>query len=499
MKKASFILGAVVGLVVACRAAEMEMSTPEAEGVSSVAIGNWITACERELDALHGFVIVRHGKTIAEGWWAPFSADHTHILYSQSKSFISTAVGFLVDDGKLDLDARVADFFPGQVPPKALPKFQALRVRDLLSMNTGNLRSEPELRHPAGDWLAQCLANPIAFDPGTRFLYDSGNTYMLAALVEKVSGEKVMDLLGRRLFQPIGIEKAWSTTSPQGIACGGWGMNMTTRELARFGLLLLQEGRWGDRQVISRDWVRLATSKQTFSRRGSVPDLHQGYGFQFWRCRHNGYMAYGHLGQFLIVLPDQDAVISLQGGLEPIEKELDLVWKHLFPAMKSAPLPPDPVAARLLRERTARLSLKPVRGEAAAFADAFGKTYDLRLKHRLGFKTVRLEERDEGCEIVFGRARGKEVRIPVGYGTWREGVSVFEDATYESLFSIIGNQPTAASGAWKGRTFTFRAYLHETFFRLDGTLTFKDDGRLSIALNLWGRSGGWTRGTGQAR
>ena len=486
---------AVAGWIV--QAAEMESSAPEAEGVSSAAIVAWIDACERELDAVHGFVILRHGRTVAEGWWRPYAAERTHTLYSQSKSFVSAAVGLLVDDGKLDLDAYVADIFPEKLPPRPSPRLRALRVRDLLSMNAGMRLAESGMSSPAGDWLANCLATPVKCDPGSRFQYDSGASYILAAIVERTGGERVMDLLDRRVFKPIGIEGAWSSVSPQGIVCGGWGMNMTTRDLARFGQLLLQEGRWGGQQLLSRDWVRLATAKQTASRWGSVPDLHQGYGFQFWRCRHNGYMAYGAYGQFLIVLPDQDAVISIHAGLDPIKKELDLVWKHLLPAMEASPLPDNPAAVRALKTRTAELALKTVRGVSNAPPDVLGRTYVLsNHRHRFGFRTVRLEERSGGWEAVFERANGRKVRIPVGYGTWREGKAVFEDGTCELLCSVVGEQPTAASGAWNGRTYRMRTYLHDTFFRLDCAFTFGEDGASDFALDLRGVwKGGRAKGT----
>ena len=500
MKKLQLLVcGAALGFAFAGSAAEMDYSTPEAEGVSSAAISAWIDACERELDAVHGFVIVRHGKTIAEGWWKPFSADRTHTLYSHSKSFTSTAIGLLADAGKLDLDERVADIFPEKLPPNPSPKLRSMRIRDLLTMNTGMPNGDPERKDPGGDWVSLFLANEVKYDPGTWYLYDSCATYMLSAIVEKKSGEKLMDFLGKRFFQPIGITKAWSSTSPQGIACGGWGMNMTTRELARFGQLYLQEGRWGDKQILSRDWVRLATAKQTGTRRDPAGDWGQGYGFQFWRCRHNCYRADGAAGQYTVVMPEQDAVVSINAGLGPMGHELNLVWKYLLPAMKEGALPADPTAAGKLKERSSNLALKTVRGQAAAPAGVFGKTYDLALNYRFDFKTVRLEEKDGGWEVVFGRANGKEVRIPVGYGTWREGAAVFEDLTYEALGGVIGLQPTAASGAWNGRTFRFRAYLHNTFFRLDSALTFKEDGTLAIDFDLWGWGGRPAKGTGKVR
>ena len=231
---------------------EMERATPESQGVSSRALSAWIDACERTFDGafgentpgrLHGFVVLRHGKLIAEGSWRPFDTlNETHMLYSHSKSFTSSAVGCLVDDGKLDLDESVADVFPELAPTNHSDNLKRLRVRDLLTMNVGADNTDPEKRDPSGNWVKLFLANDISRTPGTGFKYDSCATYMLAATVERRTGRRLMDYLGEKMFRPLGIEKAWSTCSPQGIACGGWGMNMTTRELARFGQLYLQNG-----------------------------------------------------------------------------------------------------------------------------------------------------------------------------------------------------------------------------------------------------------------
>ncbi len=492
MKKT--ILGLLLGACcwTACLA-EMERSTPEAEGVSSTAIEKWIDACERELDALHGFVIVRHGKVIAEGWWSPFSADRTHMLYSHSKSFTSTAIGFLVDDGKLDLDESVLEIFPEKAPAEPIGKIGRLRVRDLLTMTTGMPYTDAERKEIGGDWVKLFLANEVRDQPGTKYRYDSCATHMLAAIVEKKSGMKMMDFLRTRLFDEIGITSAWTTYSPTGIPCGGWGMNMTTRELARFGQLYLQEGRWGARQLLSKKWVRHATGYQTSTQRPGDGDWSQGYGFQFWRCRHNCFRADGAYGQYTVVMPEQDTVISLNAGLGPMDKELNLVWQHLLPAMLAEPLPANPAAQKALSDRCAKLALKTVAG-AKEGAVALGKTYALTGKQdRFNFSTVKLAVTEGGWELVLAAPHGEQ-RIPVGFNVWREGSVVFETEKYEKLGGLIGMQSTAASGAWiHPNVFRVRVYFHGGTFRLDYSFTFNPNGTLSLESSLFGMGGGkWT-------
>ena len=283
-------------------ASDFERASPESQGVSSAAIQRWIEACENDAATnrfgngyVHGFVILRHGRLIAEGTWAPQDTlKRPHMLSSHSKSFTSTAVGFLVDDGRLDLDRRVVSLFPDAAPAEPSENLRQVRVRDLLTMNLGADRTDAERDDIAGDWVKALLKNKIDREPGTGFKYDSGATHLLAAIVERISGKPLMDFLKERLFDPLGMTSPWSTVSPTGVACGGWGMNMTTRDLARFGQFLLQEGRWDGRQLLSREWVRLATARQTWSGGivvqaqtiGSGSDWGQGYGFQFWRCRH---------------------------------------------------------------------------------------------------------------------------------------------------------------------------------------------------------------------
>lgn len=451
------------------------VATPESQGVSSQAICAWIDASEKALDALHGFVLLRHGKLVAEGYWKPYARDRTHMLYSHSKSFTATAVGFLVDEGKVDLDERVADIFPEKLPAKPSDNLLRMRVRDLLTMNTGSERDSTGALASAadGDWVKAFLAHPVEKNPGTWFVYNTGATYMLSALVEKRSGEKLMDFLGSRLFAPLGIEKAWSTTCPKGIACGGYGMNMTTRELAAFGQFCLQRGRWNGRQLLSTDWMALMTAKQTETRNDPKGDWGRGYGFQFWRCRPAGvYRADGARGQFTIIMPEQDVVLSLTAGVDDMQRELSLVWEHLLPALKDKPLPEDAVAVDRLNGKCAALTLPPVKGTRdGELTVVLGKEFAYE-KNPQGMKSVALSKTADGWEIVCEGPFGVQ-RLPVGFGTWAYGSLKLEKENYETLGALIGDQPTASSGAWMAPdTFTCRTYLCGGPARFDTTLKF---------------------------
>ncbi|MBQ3345185.1 MAG: serine hydrolase [Kiritimatiellae bacterium] len=475
------------------QAREMSRATPESQGVSSVAIGRWIEACEKELDALHGFVIVRHGRVIAEGSWKPFDTlTRPHMLYSHSKSFTATAIGFLVDDGKLDLDARVLGLFPDKAPPSPSDNLKALRVRDLLTMNVGADNTNPIAADEGGDWERQFLANALEAEPGTRFRYDSLATYMLSAIVRRVSGKDVIELLRERLFDKIGIGPVASSASPGGVSCGGWGMYMTTRDLARFGQFLLQGGTWNGERLLSAEWVALATGRQTWSgaagsrssAAASASDWAQGYGFQFWRCRHGAFRADGAGGQFTIVMPEQDAVVSLQAGVGDMQKELDLVWEHLMPAMGGGVLPENRPAEQTLRECCESLSLPPVAGAREVPDGVLGRDIGFAVNPR-GVRFARLDRADGGLTLAF-EARAGMCHLPVGLGRWEPGEARIDPEGYETLGGYIGSHPTAASAAVEGDgALHVRVYFTDTPGRMD--LFFRQskeglvvDGRLDV-------------------
>ena len=463
----------------------MEPATPESQGVPSEAILKFIDGCEKTFDAgdlgaMHGFVIVRHGKVIAEGSWKPFDTlNETHMLYSHSKSFTSSAIGLLADRGKIDLDERIVDIFSNEVPAKVSENLAQLRVRDLLTMNVGK---KDHLLRDGGDWVKEFLSKDFFRKPGTGFKYDSDATYMLAAIVEKKSGMKMMDYLQKNMFDQIGITKAWTTYSPQGIPCGGWGMNMTTRELARFGQLYLNRGDWDGKRVLSSDWVSLATTRQTWSgwqnvgvkALGEGTDWEQGYGFQFWRCRHGAYRADGAGGQYTVVIPEKDMVVSAHAGLGDFPKELDLIWDNLLPVLKDAPLAENPSAQKKLADRLAKLAIKPVEfARARKWTTPF--EFSLRENSR-GFKSVRFDPKDGGGCICTLVTRAGEQKFPAGTGEWQEGSIRIDTENYEGLGAYIGEHKTMASCGFVTGGFHLKAYLTGTtgyleFIVKDGKLT----------------------------
>ncbi len=455
----------------------LSRSTPEQQGISSSAILDFVEAADRQIDAMNSFMLVRHGQVVAEGWWGPYDAQTPHILYSLSKSFTSTAVGLAIAEGKLSLDDEVLKFFPEEAPADPSNNLRAMRVRDLLRMATGH-QTEPSLRDGPGatseTWVKKFLAHPVPFKPGTHFLYNSPGTYMLSAIVQKVTGMTVLDYLRPRLFEPLGFENPIWDMSPQGISAGAYGLRVRTEEIARFGQLYLQKGLWKGRQLIPAGWVEQATALQTSN--GSAPksEWDQGYGYQFWRCRYNAYRGDGAFGQYCIVIPERDAVVAITSGVRDMQSVMNLVWEKLLPAMQAKALPEDRATRSKLEAKLASLTLKLPGGQATASpaAQVSGKWYEFPENDR-GIQAVKLDFNGPSPTLVVRTTAG-EKRTPIGIGSWAKSRDGFTNGL-DRFLSVPTNPLMAASGAWTaGDTFTTKLVLYETPYY--STLKFRFDG-----------------------
>jgi CubicO group peptidase (beta-lactamase class C family) len=337
-------------------------STPESEGISAQAIRDFIEAVDR-IDTLHSFMIVRHGKVIGEGWWKPEAADKPHVLHSLSKSFNATAVGLAIEEGKLSLDDPVLKFFREDAPSDPSENLKAMKVRDLLTMTCGH-DTEPKAAS-GGPSVKQFLAHPVSHRPGTHFQYNTMGSYTLSAIVTKATGQTVLDFLRPRLFEPLGIDRPEWDSSPEGYSLGGYGLKLCTEDIAKFGLLYLQKGKWNGKQLIPESWVEKATSKQVANdQEGHAKigiDWTQGYGFQFWRCTHNAFRGDGAAGQLCVVIPQMDAVIAITADANNFQGEMNAIWDNLYPAFQAHPLPDEPTARQEVEKIVAGLRAHPAK------------------------------------------------------------------------------------------------------------------------------------------
>lgn len=449
-------------------------STPEAEGVAPAGILAFLDAMAAAKHELHSFMLLRHGRVVAEGWWSPYAPQFNHTMYSMSKSFTSTAVGFAVAEGRLTVDDKVASFFPKDLPATVSDNLAALRVKDLLSMAVGNEKEPTHTVVKEEDWVRTFLAQPITHAPGSVFMYNSAATYMCSAIVQKLTGKKIIDYLKPRLFDPLGIEGPTWEVCPRGICTGGWGLSIQTEGLAKFGQLYLQKGRWKDRQILPAEWIEEATtfkiqqpSPAKPARPNAQNDWLQGYCYQFWRSQHNAYRGDGAFGQFTIVMPDQDAVVVMTSESKSMQGELDLVWEHLLPAMKEKPLPADPQAQARLQQTLSPLALTPPKGQPSSptVARVTGKTFKFETND-LDLTSASFAFRKDACAVTFKDAR-TAFPIACGIERWQRGETALP-GTPPRLIS--GGAPKAgtkhklvASGTWKDEnTFQMTWRYYET-------------------------------------
>jgi CubicO group peptidase (beta-lactamase class C family) len=467
--------------------AQLPRSAPEAQGIASSAILGFVEAAEQHIHDLHSLMLVRHGHVVAEGWWAPYGPDDMHMLFSLSKSFTSTAIGLAVAEGRLSIDDPVLSFFPDDALAEISENLAAMRVQHLLSMSTGHAEDTmaPLYQHPDGHWVKAFLALPVEYAPGTHFLYNTGATYMLSAIIQQLTGVTLLDYLRPRLLEPLGIEQAMWETCPRGINIGGFGLSITTESIARFGQLYLQQGMWRSRQIVPAAWVAEATASQIDNSPNENIDWAQGYGYQFWRCRHNAYRGDGAFGQFCIVMPDQDAVLAITSGVGDMQAVLNLVWEHILPGLGRSPLPADDTTRTALEQKLAQLALMPPKGQrpAALAEQVSGRTYrfepnDLQfMRNDLHFVSIRFMFGAAGCEFTIRDQHG-EHQIACGDGVWLKGITTFVGRD--------GPQPVAGAGAWTSEdTYLLKLYYYTTPFCLTMTCRFVEDRLLfDFAVNV---------------
>ena len=344
---------------------KLPRSTPENEGVSSSQIIDFLNAVDTGRVELHSFMFIRHGKVIAEGWWNPYGSDKKHVMFSASKTFTATAIGLAVSENRLKITDKVSSFFPYSQPDSLCDYMKELIVQNLLTMSVGQ-DPEPRAMGTSGDWMTIFLNSVPVHKPGTIFKYNNMATFMLSAIVQQVTGQTVFDYLQTRIFRPLAIRGIDWDLNPQGINLGMIGLRLKTEDMAKFGQLLLQNGAWTGKQLIPKEWVKEATSfkipTSLSANKDSLrqSDWGQGYCYQMWRGRNNSVRLDGLGGQFVVIIPDKDAIVVLTANARNTQDELNLVHNYLIPAIKSEkPLPENSELISTLRKKETMLNLKP--------------------------------------------------------------------------------------------------------------------------------------------
>lgn len=324
----------------------------ESPAVLADSVSNMLAIAQADSIDIHSIMIVKNGDVIYEKWQSQGSPDVPHILNSLSKTFTSLGVGMAIADGKMKLDDKVISFFPDKLPADVSENLADMDVRDLLTMTCGHAQDHTyEMQqlakdNPSLDWVEQFLSYPVEYTPGEVFCYNSVGTFMLSAIVQKVTGKKLIEYLNERIFTPLSIKDATWTETKEGQSFGGWGLYLTTEDIAKASQLILQKGKWNGRQLVPSEWIDEMSKKQVDSAPAGIntrelvieaadPDWVQGYGYQMWMCRHNAVRGDGAKGQFMIVIPELDTVIAMTSDTPRMQQELQLVWDHIVPAIQA--------------------------------------------------------------------------------------------------------------------------------------------------------------------
>lgn len=367
-----------------------ETATPESVGIRSADILYYIGALEHSNTEMHGLMIMRRGKLCAQGWWAPFAPEIRHGLQSHTKTYAATAVGIAYTEGLLRLDERIIDIFPEDAPEDPSENLKLLTVRDVLCMGCGM----DEMPRNSEHWIRDFLHIPVNHKPGTTYMYNSAGSTLLGSIVRKKTGLGLHDYLTPRLFNKIGIDPdnlRWLRMA-DGIEVGGGGLFATTEDNFRLMKLYADGGVWEGERILAEDYVKLAITNQNDSATESknnpeASDNFLGYGFQIWMCKPKGaYRADGAMGQFTIVLPEQDMIIAITEtavGAHWAQSTLDITWDFVEKIAVHGALPENPGAYDALQRKLARLNIgnPPCQPYSPTVPEIAGKTFVMDSGH----------------------------------------------------------------------------------------------------------------------
>lgn len=464
-------------------------ATPEQVGVSSLWIEKFLDRLEQRGIMMHSVMMLRHGLVFAEGYYAPFRQQDKHRMYSISKSFVATAIGMLVDEGRMQLSDKVVSFFPDKVPANAHPYILDMTVRDLLRMATPYSRVTYE--GDTEDWTKTFFTSKPDHPPGTVFNYDTSGSHVLTAIVETVAGMPLLDYLRDKGLGALGFSSdAWCVKAPEGTSWGGSGVICTTRDVALLGLLYRNGGILDGKRLLSESYAREATRRQIDNSLNGTRDYlsGHGYGYQIWMTHDDSYTFCGMGGQLMICIPRLDMLFvctaDLQGASSDYQPMFAALWDEIIRNMDAEPLPANPRAAAALAQRlnTLRLALPSGEPDSPFERSYLDKEYILH-PNCMGITRLRITRQGDRGELFFTKD-GEDKRIPFGFRQYAEG-NFPEDGYWGDTISVPAGRPYrcfAAAGWTEPRKLVIRVNIADDYFgNLTITLAFKGS---QIALHM---------------
>ncbi|MBQ7039364.1 MAG: serine hydrolase [Clostridia bacterium] len=435
-----------------------EYKTPESVGVSSENVIKFMDRLEKEGVYLHSFALLKGEEIFAEGYRPPFNENFLHRMYSVSKTFTSMAVGILVGDGTISLSDKVVSFFPDYCHDNMHKYLKETTIRDLLIMSTPfsvDSYSSRMSAHLEKDWVWTFFHTPANHPAGTVYRYDTAGTFMLCAIVERVTGKDFLTFLKERALLETGFSKdSWCVKSPDGVAWGGSGVECTLIDLARFARLIMNGGKWRGKQLLPYDYIKEATSRQIDNNEDGFP-MHGhtflGYGYQICVTPDNTFSLLGMGNQLAICMPEEDLLFvctaDTQGNGDACGTVFHALWQYVKEPI-SEPLPENKEAYARLEEKLSNLTYPVVEGaKTSSYAQKVNGTKYVLYENSMGIKNIAVKfNGDEGTLYWENEQGHKELKF--GFGKAVKGVFPQEGYSGKTVGSSDHLYNCLASGAW---------------------------------------------------
>jgi CubicO group peptidase (beta-lactamase class C family) len=410
---------------------------PESLGIPSNAVLNFIERIDREQICMHGFLLLRKGEIAAEGYWTPYSENSMHRMYSVSKSFVSLAIGLMIDEKKINLDDQIIKFFRDKTPQNVHSYLAQATIRDLLMMATPH--AETSYTRNDSDWAATFFNKKPSHPPGTIFSYDTSATVILSTIVERISGVSFLEYMREKLLDVIGFSKdAWCIKTPEGTSWGGSGVICKLRDMAKLAYICMNKGRLNDIQLVSEEYIRAATSKQIDN---SILGGY-GYGYQIWMNKDNGFAFRGMGSQLALCFPDKDLLFACisdtQGPGQKVSGVENAFYEEIFSKVKDYPLHYNAEPNDKLKDKISTLKILPQRGKlTSSFCEEINNKWYVLNENSMGISKMRLTFQDDIALWEYENASGKH-KLEAGIGKVIKGA--FPEKSY------FGERAGTASG-----------------------------------------------------
>lgn len=453
-------------------------STPEREGLSSLHIQEFFdTLMQDSRTEVHSCIVMRHGHVVAEMYPQPWRKDYRHTTYSISKTFTSVAVGMCIADSLIALGDTIGKFL--SIPSHASQGIRAITVRDLLTMQSG-IPVDTKMRIHETQWLRTYLSKKPTSAPGTRWAYDSIMSYLLSAIVQKATGQTLMDFLQERLFHPLGITDALWEESPEGITCGGWGLYIRPEAMAAFGQFLLNKGQWHGKQLLASSWVDEMMKPQSVNGR---------YSYHIWQTKYPGWAeANGANGQFIFIIPETDMVVSITqctGKSAPIQEWIKTMLVDNCHTEVLAPhdhtISFNDYTMPLAQGKAYSSDSVPSQDRKANIADGIALG-----NNPLRWKNLGITQSNDTLLLDICNTDGHEYTIALGHGQWIESevnALPYYNPPFQGNFS---NLPTtwhvAGSYAWTATTLSIQLHWVDWLTSASIEILFHEQGNPTINI-----------------